>query len=149
MDQACALADQLQREADRVLDASPRWPALREFAFLYRERYGADAVPPKTQRATEPRPNIRWFLHDVHGLFQTLSAARSRLPVVPMDHLSIWWRLASESGISSRRTGGLHGYSVKPQFDDTGFQLALSEVFGSTGIVEGTLSSPQCTSGTP
>ena len=135
MDQTPALADELQRSADRILDASRRWPALREFAFLYRERYGPSAVPPKSRSAPSGRGRTHWFSHDIRGLLLRMTEARNRLPVAPMDHLSVWWRLATEAEVSSRRTDTLNGYRALPQFDEVGFQLALAGVGGAVDPV--------------
>jgi Radical SAM superfamily len=120
-----ALADRLQREADRSLDASRRWPALREFAFLYRERYGARAVPPKSTEAPPDSHRVFWFSHNIRLLLQRLSKARDELPVAPIDHQSVWWRLSQHAEITSTRSEGLYGYRVAPQYDGTGFQVAL------------------------
>lgn len=125
MSETPALADRLQREADRSLDASRRWPALREFAFLYRERYGARAIPPKTTGAPRDSHRVFWFSHDIRTLLQRLSKARDELPVAPMDHHSVWWRLSRHAEVTSTRSDGLYGYRVAPQYDDTGFQVAL------------------------
>ncbi len=138
MAQTPTLAYELQCEADKVLDASQRWPALREFAFLYRERYGANQVPPKTRQAPCYGRRTHWFSHNIRNLLRDLADARSNLSVVPLDHHSIWWRLSSEADVVSRQTTKLHGYRLAAQFDDSGFQLALAEAldFGELGAPE-------------
>ncbi len=127
MSETPSLAYDLQCEADRTLEASRRWPALREFALLYRERYGATELPPKTKQAPRYGRRTHWFSHDLRDLLRQLTEARSRLSVVPLDHHSIWWRLGAESGAASSQTDQLHGYRLAAQYDDSGFQLALAE----------------------
>lgn len=127
MHQTPALADGLQREADRTLDASRRWPALREFAFLYREHYGASQPPPRTRQEPYYGRRTHWFSHDIRLLLRKLSDARKDLPVVPLDHHSIWWQLSEHADVTSRQTESMHGYRLAALYDDSGFQLALAE----------------------
>ncbi len=136
MNQTPKLADELQREADNVLDASRRWPALREFAFLYRQRYGPKSVPPKTRSAPVRGTRTHWFSHDIRELLGKLSQARGSLSVKPLDYQSIWWRLSTEAEVVSRRTERMHGYRTLGQYDDGGFQLALTDAMDLGALTE-------------
>lgn len=123
------LAHRLQLEADRMLAASWRFPILREFAFLYRDRYGDSEEIPKTTDYPIPKSETHWSFYNVRDIFEQINHAKNALPVCPMEHISDWWRIASESNLIANRSDSLFGYQIGVRFNENTFELPIIEAF--------------------
>lgn len=135
MDAAYSMAQWLQTSADEVLGSSRRGPLIREFAFLYRDRF-KDTLPQKTERAPEPSPIPTLLSHDLRKLFVSISKAMKALPVSVEEHVSTWWRLSTESNdIASAAAGDLFSFSVATRFTSNTFELPIVDAFVSQGNI--------------
>lgn len=126
MQSAHRLAFELQRGIDKELEASWRFPILREFAFLYCTRARQSEASPRDTR-TFPRAPLRthWSPFDLEQIFGELDLARSELPVTAVEYLSDWSRLSQANLKSQRRMDDLHAYQVTPYFKSNSFELPI------------------------
>jgi radical SAM superfamily enzyme YgiQ (UPF0313 family) len=127
-EQASTLGQEIQSEADRILRSSWRFPLLREMAFLYNDRY-AGREPPRSTQAPDVAPETHWFSHDIYEINMKIAAARTELRVTPEEYLSVWWRLANETMISSRTNSLSHGYQLRGYFTENTFELSILDAF--------------------
>jgi hypothetical protein len=133
MQEAPRLAHVNQLGADRELGSSWRFPVLREFAFLYRDRFGPHGQAPRTTSAPTVAPAVRWFRHDVRSMFASIERVAADLPYRPQEYVSKWWRLATEGGLAAVDDNGLHGLQLSACFTENSFELPIVDAFPDDG----------------
>lgn len=127
------IAMSLQKQTDDILDASRRYPLLREFAFLYTD-YAYSTHPARNRQnenASWPAPPKKtdfWLKHNLEQTIQHFETLSNALPETENDYLSNSWRVANETDFRVEKSDGLTLHRMQVIFHEKTIEMPIQRL---------------------